>query len=176
LGKSIAVTSARPSASAIAGATNAGFRMEANGTNTTRVGPLAAMARASSTARPGLSSATWSGECDEARGRICEPAPQRLHVRVTAEQGCEDDRQRGVAQFVNSRGLHGAPRASKQRVADRAGQIKRRRQRAHGLDLGPPPFSALQSAHRMHRQAGNRREFFLGVARSFAKCFQLGAK
>ena len=51
LGKSVDVTSASPSASAIAGATNAGFRMAANGTNTTRVVPSAAMVRASSIAR-----------------------------------------------------------------------------------------------------------------------------
>ncbi len=38
VGKSTAVTSGSPSASAIADATNAGFRMAASGTNTTRVG------------------------------------------------------------------------------------------------------------------------------------------
>ena len=175
-GKSIAVTSASPSASAIAGATNAGFRMAANGTNTTRVGPSAAMARASSSARRVFPTPPGPVSVIEARGGIREPVPQRLHVGVAAEKGGQGQGQRGAAEFIDSRVFHGRPRASNERVTDRTGQVKRRRQRAHGLDMGPASFPALQRADRMNRQARNRRELFLCVARSFPKRLQLRAK
>ena len=70
----------------------------------------------------------------------------------------------------------GRPRAPQQRVTSRTRQVECRGQRAHGLDLRPPSFSALERAYAMNRKARNRREFFLCVARSLAKCFQLRAK
>ncbi len=94
LGKSMAVTSASPSASAIAGATNAGFRMVANGTNTTRVGPFAAIARASSTASrvlpepPGPVRVTRraAGSASQRRSVSMSASRPRRVVRITGSE------------------------------------------------------------------------------------------
>jgi hypothetical protein len=42
--------------------------------------------------------------------------------------------------------------------------------------MGPPSFPTLQRAHRMHRQARNRRELFLRKARPLAECSELRAE
>ena len=55
-------------------------------------------------------------------------------------------------------------REVEERVTKRTSQVKGRRQRAHGLDVGPSSFPALQRTHGMDRQARNRGELFLGEA------------
>ena len=70
-------------------------------------------------------------------------------------------------------GMRGCPRARQERVTRRTSQVKRRGQRAHGLEMGPPSFSALQRADRVDRESGNRREFLLRKARSLAERFEL---
>ena len=96
LGRSSAVTSESPSASAIAEATNAGSRIAANGTNTTRVGPSAAIASCELQRQTGLPRSSWPGERDETCDGIREPVPQRLHVGFAAEQGRQRQGQRDV--------------------------------------------------------------------------------
>ena len=108
--------------------------------------------------------------------RIGEPVPQRLHVGVAAEQDRQRERQRGAAQFIDRRVVSRRARAPKQRVAGRAGQVERRGQRAHGLDVGAPALPALQRADGMDRQARNRRELLLREARRLAERFELRAK
>ena len=107
---------------------------------------------------------------------IGEPAPQRLHVGIAAEKGRQGQRQRDAAQFIDRRVVSRRPRARKERVTGRTGQVESRGQRTHGLDMGPPPFPALQRAHGMDRQARNRRELLLREARSLAERFELRAK
>ena len=68
--------------------------------------------------------------------------------------------------------LAGVDPGGLQRIADRTGQVQSRGQRAHGVDLRPPPLPALQRAHGVHRKARNRRELLLCVARGLAKCLQ----
>ena len=68
------------------------------------------------------------------------------------------------------------PRARQERVTGRTSQVECRGQRAHGLDVGPPSFPALQRAHGMDRKARNRRELLLREARSLAERFELRAK
>jgi hypothetical protein len=67
-------------------------------------------------------------------------------------------------------------RAAHEGVQRRAGQVKSRRQRAHGLDMRPPSFPALQRTHRVNREAGNRRKFLLRETRSLAERFELRPK
>ena len=170
------VTSDSPSASAIADATNAGSRMAASGTNTTRVAPSAAIARASSSARRVFP--TPPGPMSVMR-RAAGSASQRRSVCTSASRpssavsgsGSETSLSSSTAASLSRR-----PRAPQERVAGRTGQIERRGQRAHGLDVGPPPFAALERAHRMDRQARNRRELFLREARRLAERFELRAE
>ena len=176
LGKSSAVTSDSPSASAIADATNAGSRIAANGTNTTRVAPSAAIARASSSARrvfptpPGPVSVMRraAGSASHCRSVCTSASRPRRAVRA---RGSETPLSSSTAVVVSRR-----PRAPKERVTGRAGQVECRGQRAHGLDMGPPSFPALQRAHGMDRQARNRRELLLREARRLAERLELRAK
>jgi hypothetical protein len=54
--------------------------------------------------------------------------------------------------------------APKQCIARRAGEIERRGQRAHGFDVRPLPFTALERADGMHGKARDRGELLLGEA------------
>ena len=103
--------------------------------------------------------------------------PQRLHVGIAAEKDRQSQGQRDAAQFIDRRVRAQAPArspTSASRVATR--QVECRGQRAHGLDMGPPSFPALQRAHGMDRQARNRRELLLREARRLAERFELRAK
>jgi hypothetical protein len=66
-----------------------------------------------------------------------------------------------------------SPGARKERVTGRTAQVESRGQCAHGLDVRSPSFPAFQRADAMNREARNRRELLLGVARSLAKGLQL---
>ena len=124
----------------------------------------------------GLAGSSGPGERDEACGGIREPVPQRLHVSLAAEKDRQRQGQRDVAQLIDRRRGRSGPRARQEPVTGRTSQIECRRQRAHGLDMGPPSFPALQRAHRMDRQARNRRELFLREARRLAERFELRAE
>ena len=126
--------------------------------------------------QPGLPGSSWSRERDEACGGISEPVPQRLHVSIAAEKDRQRRGQRGAAQFIDRRVGSRRARARKQRVTGRTSQVECRGQRAHGFDMGPPAFPALQRAHGMDRQARNRRELLLREARSLAERLELRAK
>ena len=126
--------------------------------------------------QPGLPDSSWPDERDEACGGIGEPLAQRLHVRIAAEKDRQSHGQRDAAQFIDRRGLSRRARASKERVTGRTGQVERRGQRAHGLDMRPPAFPALQRAHGMDRQARNRRELLLREARRLAERLELRAE
>jgi hypothetical protein len=145
--------------------------MAANGTNTDADGAISGQGTGNLYRQTGLPDSAWSGERDEARGRIREPLPQCRHVGVAAKKGRQDHGQRRVAQFIDGRALHRRPRAPKERVPNRTGQIQCRGQRAHGLDLWPPSFSALQGTYRVNRQARDRRELLLGETGGFPKRF-----
>jgi hypothetical protein len=84
--------------------------------------------------------------------------------------------QRDAAQFIDGSVVNRCPRARNERVTRCTSQVKCRGQRAHGLDMGPPSFPALQRAHGLGRQTRNRRELLLREARSLAERFELGAK
>jgi hypothetical protein len=99
-----------------------------------------------------------------------------MHVSVAAEKDRKSQRQRGAVQFIDRRVLRRCPRAPQERVTGRASQVECCGQRAHGLDMGPPSFPALQRAHGMDRKARNRRKLLLREARSLAECFQPCAK
>ena len=101
---------------------------------------------------------------------------QRLQFGLAAEQDGQRKGERGAAQLIDRRADSRGPRAREERVTSRAGQIKRRGQRAHGVDVRPPSFPALQRTHAVNRQARDRRELLLRVARSLAKRFELRAK
>ena len=150
--------------------------MAANGTNTTRVAPSAAIARASSSARRVFPTPPGPVSVMRRAAGSASQLPQRLHVGIAAEKGRQSQGQRDAAQFIDRRVVSGRPRAPDERVTGRARQVKRRGQRAHGLDMGPPSFPALQRAHGMDRQARNRRELLLREARSLAERFELRAK
>ena len=64
-------------------------------------------------------------------------------------------------------------RARDERVTGRCRQVKCRRQRAHGLDMGPSSFTAFERAHGVDRQPRNRRELLLRKPRRLAKGFEL---
>ena len=134
--------------------------MAANGTNTTRVALGRDRARELQR-QTGLPDASRPDERDEACGGISEPVPQRLHVGIAAEKGRQSQGQRDAAQFIDRRVVSRVPARSQERVTGRTSQVERRGQRAHGLDMGPPSFPALQRAHGMDRQARNRRELLL---------------
>ena len=85
--------------------------------------------------------------------------PQRLHVRIATHKDRQG--QGSKAPLIDRRGVSSYPRARKERVTRRTGQVKSRGQRAHGLDMGPPSLSRSQRAHGMDRQARNRRELLL---------------
>ena len=150
--------------------------MAANGTNTTRVAPSAAIARASSSARrvfptpPGPMSVMRraAGSASHCRSVCTSASRPRRAVRASG--------QRDAAQFIDRRVVSRRPRASKERVTGRTRQVKSRGQRTHGLDMGPPSFPALQRAHGMDRQARNRRELLLREARRLAERLELRAK
>ncbi len=117
-----------------------------------------------------------SGEGNEPCSGICEPVPQCLHVGVATEKGGQWEGQREAAEFVARSLLDWRSRALQQRITSLAGQVECGRERAYCLEMRPSPFAALQCAHAVNREARNRREFFLGEARSLAKCFQLRGK
>ena len=102
--------------------------------------------------------------------------PKRLHVSLAAEQRRQRQRQRDAAQFIDRGVVSRCPRALEERVTGRTGQVECRRQRAHGVDVGPSPLPALQRAHGMNRQTRNRRELLLREARGLAERFELRAK
>ena len=154
LGKSSAVTSDTPSASAIAGATNAGFRTAANATNT-HTGCALVRDRACELQRQtGLPHSSRPDERNEACGGIGQPVPQRLHVGIAAEKGRQRQWQRDATQLVDRRcrereparsqaARHGsgrsgrAPRTARARSRHGAAAVPRARARSrHGL-TGP---------------------------------------
>ena len=170
------LTSASPRASAIADATNAGIP---NGGQRDEHDAGCALLRDRACElqhQTGLPDASWPDERDEACGRISEPASQRLHVSIAAQKGRQRQGQRDAAQFIDGRGVSRCPRARQKRVTRRTGQIKSRGQRAHGLDMRPPSFPAFQRAHRVDREARNRRKFLLRKARRLAERFELRPK
>ena len=124
----------------------------------------------------GLPGSSWPYERDQTYGGISEPVPQCLQVSITAEKSRQRKGQRDATEFIDCRVRQQAPAHSVAARHESYRQVKSRGQRPHGFDMGPPSFPALQSADAMHRQARNRRELLLGVARSLAKCFQLCAK
>src|SRR4029453_12541555 len=105
-----------------------------------------------------------SGECEEACVRISEPKAQRLHVSIATEKNRKGQGQRGAAHFIDQRYLRRRTRAGKQRVTGRTGQIKGRGEGAHGLGVRTPSLPSLERAHRMNRQARDRRELLLREA------------
>ena len=127
LGRSSAVASNTPRASAIAGATNAGFRTAANSTNSTRDAPSAAIGACHLQRQTGLPDSSRPGERDEACGGISQPVPQRLHVGIAAEQGREGQGQRDAAQFIDRGGRERAPARSQgaRHGSDRSDQVPR---------------------------------------------------
>ena len=98
----------------------------------------------------GLPDASRPDERDETCSGIGEPVAVAPHVGVAAEKGRERQGQGDVTQFIDCRGVSGSPRARKQRVTGRTAQVKSRGQRAHGLDVRPPSFPALQRADAMN--------------------------
>ena len=123
-----------------------------------------------------LPDSSWPRECDEACVGIGEPEAQRLHVSIATEKDRQSQGQRDAAQFIDRRVLRRRPRARKERVTGRTGQVECRGQRAHGLDVRPPSFPALQRAHGMDRQARNRRELLLREACGLAERLELRAE
>jgi hypothetical protein len=65
---------------------------------------------------------------------------------------------------------------AKERIARRTSEVERRRQRAHGVDVGPASLSTLQRAHGMDRQPRNGGELLLGETRRLTERFELPAK
>ena len=101
---------------------------------------------------------------------------KRLHVSIAAEKSGKSRGQRDADQLIDHGVASRCPSARKERVTSHTSQIERRGQRAHGFDMGPPSFPALQRAHRMDGQARNRCEFLLREARSLAKRLEMGTK
>jgi hypothetical protein len=97
----------------------------------------------------GLPDASWPDERDQACRGISEPVPQRLHITIAADKDRQRQGQRDATQFIDRRVVSRCSRASQEPVTGRTGQIKRRGQRAHGLDVRPPTFPALQRADGM---------------------------
>jgi len=102
--------------------------------------------------------------------------PQRLQVGIAAEKGRERQGERDATELSDRRVVSRRPRAPNERVTGRTSQVQCPAQRAHGLDMGPASFPALQRAHGMNRKARNRRELFLRVARSLAERLELRPK
>ncbi len=150
--------------------------MAANGTNATRAAASATIARAISSAKrvlptpPGPVSVIRraAGSASHCRS-VCRSASRPR--RAVGGNGSEN-----AAQVIDHPGVSRRPRAFEERVTGRTSQVERRRQRAHGLDVGPPSFPALQRTHGMDRQARNRRELFLCEACGLAERFELRAK
>ena len=150
--------------------------MAAKETNTTRVAPSSRDRACELQHQTGFPDASWPDERDEACGGISEPASKRLHVLIAAHKDGQRQGQRDAAQFIDGRGVSRCARAREKRVTSCTGQIKSRGQRAHGLDMGPPSFPALQGAHGVDRQARNRRQFLLRETRGLAERFELRAE
>ncbi len=123
-----------------------------------------------------LPGSCWSRECDEACGGIREPLAKRLYVGVAAEKDRQRQGQRPAAHEIVRHDLSRRPRAREERVAGCGIQIEGRGQRAHGLDMRPPTFPALQRADGVHRKTGDRRELLLRETRSLAERLELPAK
>ncbi len=121
----------------------------------------------------GLSDTSWSDQRDEACGGIREPVSQYLHVGLAPEQHRRSQGQRGVTQLIDGRLVSRRSRARDQRVTGRCRQVKCRRQRAYGLDMGPSSFTAFERANGVDRQTRNRRELLLRKPRRLAKGFEL---
>ena len=79
-------------------------------------------------------------------------------------------------ELIDRRRVNRCLRSGQERVTRRTGQVKRSRQRAHGLDMRSSPFAAFQGAHRVDREARNRRKFLLREARCLAERLELRPK
>jgi hypothetical protein len=116
---------------------------------------------------PRLPDAARSDECDRSRGRITEPAGQRAHVGLAADERRHDLRERDT---VRAGGGIAIGRAGRLQQGSSIGgrEIERSRKGPNGLWMGTAALSTLQRAHGMCGNAGNRREFFLRKTGSFA--------
>jgi hypothetical protein len=101
---------------------------------------------------------------------------QRLQFTVAAQKRRESQGQRHAAQFIARGVVIRRARARNESVTGRTGQVECRQQRPHGLDMRSTALPTLQRAHRVNRQARNRRELFLGITRRRAERFELRAK
>ena len=138
--------------------------------------PSTSLARAKLQRQTGLAGSPWAGERDETCRGIREPGPERLHVSIAAEKGGHSQGHRDIAQLTDRHSGRTRPRAPKERVTGRASQVQCCAQGAHGLDMGPPSFPALQRAHGMDRKARNRRELLLRESRRLAERPELPAE
>ena len=117
-----------------------------------------------------------SGKRDQPNGLICKPLMKYFHVSFAADENGQRRGESYAGQRVDGRAGGRCPCARKQRLTGRFGQIERRRERAHGLELGPPPFATLERAHGMDRQPRNRRELLLSETGSLAERLELTAE
>ena len=99
-----------------------------------------------------------------------------MQVSVSSEKSRRRQRHGDAAQVIDRPGASRCPRAFEERVTSRTSQVESRRQRAHGLDVGPSSLPALQRTHGMDRQARNRRELLLREACGLAERFELRAE
>ena len=102
--------------------------------------------------------------------------PKRLYVSTAPEKGRDCRGSESPSSSSTAASGSRRPRAQKERVTGRTGQVKRRGQGTHGLRMGPPSFAALQRAYGMNRQARNCRELLLRKAGSLAERLELRAK
>ena len=140
----------------------------ANGTNTTLSLP-SSRTHVRSRAPGGSYRLLRADERDEASRGISEPVSKRLHIGIAAEKGRQRQGQRHAISSSAAASLAGARAICEERVTCPSSQVERRRQRAHGLDVGSPSFPALQRAHGMDRKTRNRRELLLREACGLAE-------
>ena len=97
-------------------------------------------------------------------------------VAVTAEEAVSGQRQRTPLGSSTAAASSRRPALRQQRVAGRRGQIERRGQRAHGVEVGAPSFAALERADGMNREPGDGRELLLREACGLAERLELGER
>ena len=126
--------------------------------------------------QPALADASGADERDETRGRIGQPFAQTTDVVFSADELSWGNWECHAPELVYRRvGGRGAG-ARHECVADLGCQVEGRSERADGFDVGPAPFPPFERADRVHREAGDGRQFLLGKPCGLTQRLEVRAK
>ena len=99
-----------------------------------------------------------------------------VSIGVATDNPGQRNRKRDAAQFLDRRAVWRGARHAQERIPRRPAEIERCHQRPQRLDVRTSPFSALERADGVNREARDRCELLLGKACCFAERLQMRPK